>query len=46
MLADLLAKCFFPARWTVSMSRVSKTGLWKQTVQEYLEKGGRKVGPG
>lgn len=32
----LLATCFLPARCTVSMSSVSKTGRWKHTVHAYL----------
>lgn len=38
LLLYLLDRCFLPARWAVSMARVSSTGRWGQMAQAKLGK--------
>lgn len=36
LFPNLLDRCFLPARWAVSMARVSRTGRWGQMAQAKL----------
>lgn len=40
LLPNLLDRCFLPARWAVSMARVSRTGRWGQIAHAKLERRG------